>query len=496
MEPIASYHRLESEKIPIYINPEKPDWFIPTAKADFIIRMAKEGEPLSKVALKFSERFGGAICHAQTLINNLFARFGTAPGEAYKGRVYYRSLKNLKECWFHITNQCNMACNHCMFSSDEGLHESLAYDDLVGAIKEAFALGCKVFYFTGGEPFVYKDFTSICDEILNEEDAHIVVLTNGKNLRKFSQWLHKAPRERVHFQVSIDGLESNHNALRGNGSYEQLMDSLDFLKSLDFAATLAMAVNKMNVEDIASIVDIAERYAIKNVHYLWLFVKGKANENLFAQPKVIFNELVKAYERSQEKEVLIDNVEILKSQVFSLPGTKFDLSNAAWESIAVGPDGAIYPSPALIGEKELAAGRISDGLERVWKNSPVFEKIRAATLIEDRASKNNPLKYFVGGGDIDHSYSAGKTFVGADPYTELYNLIVPYLLSQEADSYGNNGSAGMLCRMGERLYECDEESASVGFTHSNCVLSLPGKDGYYLVKSFYSHAAESVNERF
>ena len=85
MEGIASYHRFEFKKTPIYIDPHQPDWFIPTAKADFIIRMAKEGAPISKVALDFSERFGGAICHAQTLIDKLLSRFGAAPGRVPGG---------------------------------------------------------------------------------------------------------------------------------------------------------------------------------------------------------------------------------------------------------------------------------------------------------------------------------------------------------------------------------------------------------------------------
>jgi len=48
--------------------------------------------------------------------------------------------------------------------------------------------------------------------------------------------------------------------------------------------------------------------------------------------------------------------------------------------------------------------------------------------------------------------------------------------------------------MGEQLYECGEDMGPVAFTHSNCVLSLPGKDGHTLVKNFYSTAAEEPNE--
>ena len=88
---------------------------------------------------------------------------------------------------------------------------------------------------------------------------------------------------------------------------------------------------------------------------LWFFCKGKGENAQFVPAEEIGPALVRAYGSAQAAGVLIDNVEIVKSQVFSLPGTRFDLSNAAWQSLAVGPDGQIYPSPALIGDAAMAS---------------------------------------------------------------------------------------------------------------------------------------------
>lgn len=494
MKLLCNYDRVEFEGTPIYVNAQKPDWFIPTSKADLILRMLKAGESIYTVALKYSRLFGGGVHYSYTIINNLLSRLDHNSSPPYKERSQYHHLKKLKECWFHLTNRCNMACAHCMFFSDSGHQPSLTSGEALRAIDEASRLGCKIFYLTGGEPLVYGSFTAVCDKILRKPNTHLVIFTNGKILKKFDPCLKSLSRERVHFQVSCDGLEKSHNFLRGEGAFGALTDSLKYLHTLEFPVTLAMSVNKTNVHEMASIVEIAETFKIKNIHYLWLFRKGRISPQLFVTPRIIFPELVKAYERAKARGIAIDNLEIFKSQIFSLPETRFDLSNAAWESLAIGPDGCIYPSPALIGEKELAAGEISQGLERIWKTSPVLEGIRKASLIDDEETRKSSLAYLTGGEDIDHSYIAAKSFVGADPYKELYDRMVLYLLSKEAASFDQNDSAGMVCRMGERLYRCDEDSASVRFTHSNCVLSLPGKDGHYPVKSFYSEAAESIND--
>ncbi len=494
MKPLEPYRRFEFDNTPIYIDPEQPDWFIPTAQADFILDLVKKGEPLPAVAAHYHTHFETDLCSAHHVIDRLLSRLNGPPPAPYQGRAHYRRLTQLKECWFHLTNQCTMACGHCMFSSTTRTQPALPFKELVKAVDELLNLGCRIFYFTGGEPLIYERFTDVCDEILGRNDAHVVILTNGALLTGLNTWLQRQPRDLLHFQISIDGLEKTHDAFRGKGSFQELKHTLAFLQSSGFSATLAMAVTKSNAREMTSVVDFASRLGVKNIHYLWLFLKGKAGEDLFVDSNILFPELINAYEAGCEQGISIDNVEIVKSQIFSLPGTRFDLSNAAWESLAIGPDGTVYPSPALIGESDLAAGSISEGLENVWKRSPVLERIRNLSLIENDEIRENPFKYFLGGGDIDHSYVATKTFVGGDPYTDLYSRIMLYLLAREAGNYNLNSSVGLSCRMGERLYECGYDSASVGFTHSNCVLSLPGKDGYALVKSFYSSAAKTTNE--
>lgn len=499
MDAIKFYERYLCQDIPIYILPDKPDWFIPTDRADLLLTMLKDNKQFGHILSEYNRRFNESPVQILTKMKQFMGRIAKGNYPEYRGRVYHRKLECLKECWLHITNKCNISCNHCMFSSSPGSSEYLKYDDLLTTIYQAMDCGCKIFYLTGGEPFVYKGFTSICDEILRKKDTHIVILTNGKTISSFDLWLKAAERERIHFQISIDGLEKTHDAIRGKGAFNQLLYSLNFLKDLGFPVTLAMSVTSNNVSQMSSIVNLAHTLKIKNIHFLWLFKKGKAGDDLFVEPATIFTHLRKAYEKAESEGIYIDNIELFKSQIFSLSGTRFDLNNAAWESLAIGPDGGIYPSPALIGEDRLLAGNISEGLDTVWKESEILKGIRSASLIQNEQYNNNNLRYLVGGGDIDHSFIAGGSFVGADPYVELYNTIVLYLLAREAQDYSTNGIIGMRCRMGEYLFECRKDSAHVMFTHSNCVLSLSGDNGYSSIGSFYSQllesqATEEVNE--
>ncbi len=83
----------------------------------------------------------------------------------------------------------------------------------------------------------------------------------------------------------------------------------------------------------------------------------------------------------------------------------------------------------------MAAGHIREGIEKVWKESAVFENVRKASIIDDEHYKRNPLRFLIGGGDIDHSFIQYGKPTGHDPYTEVYNRIALYVLAEEAKEY-------------------------------------------------------------
>ena len=255
-----------------------------------------------------------------------------------------------------------------------------------------------------------------------------------------------------------------------------------------------MSINSNNVHEMVEVVEFAAAHGVSNLHFMWLFLKGKAAQDLFAAPEEIFRQVRQAYEKSEQLQISIDNFDIMKTQVFNFPGIRMDLNNSCWESLTVGPDGGIYPSPATVYEKDLCCGHLSDGMRQVWTNSPLMKKIRSLSVADCAALSNDPLRFLTGGGDIDHSFIYSGELVGHDPYLPLYRQLALYLISREAEMALPTEGIGLQARMGERVEECDESGSEVCFTHSNCVLSLADSDGHASIRSFYSEAAEEVNE--
>ena len=459
--------RFACDDLPVYLRSDRPDWFVPNSQGDQILQeLARSPHaPLDIPARLF------------------LARLPDSPPLPYSGRAAVLKTEYLRECWFHLTNRCNQSCRHCLFASSPGAKSELPGPQVLSLAREAAALGCRVFALTGGEPLVHPDFARIVEHLLTLANSHVVVLTNGLNLMDYAKAISGWPQDRFHLQISVDGSPPYHDRLRGPGAYQALIKQLEWLRRQNRTFTLAMCVQAGNVADLTLVVDLAHQYGAANVHFLWHFVRGRGEAGRLAAPSAIFPHLVHAAGRAAELGITIDNLKALGSQVFSPSGTIHDGPGSGWDSLAIGPDGQVYPSPALVGLPELATPR-RGSLAQAWRESPVLEEIRQVSA----AALDSPWRFLLGGGDLDHSYIHRGSFLGGDPYQPLFEQLYLWLIAREVPPSGPAEPPGLRLKMGEVLQTCGAVDG-VALTHHNCLLAAAQPGSIDSVKAFYQAAA-------
>ncbi|MCI5166631.1 MAG: methyltransferase domain-containing protein, partial [Candidatus Electrothrix sp. GM3_4] len=283
--------------------------------------------------------------------------------------------------------------------------------------------------------------------------------------------------------------------LRGRNSYNRLCENLQAAAKAGLAFTISVAVNNDNVGRLDQIARQAHALGAGGLHLMYHFVRGKGTSGQFVPVVRLFSQIVKTAGVCRQLGMKIDNLEAMKAQVFAVPGSRFDLTNMGWESLAVAPDGIIYPSPALIRVEELACGYLEEGLADVWKDNSTLRKIRSISLIDAEERQRRPLSFITGGGDPDHSWVTGHELVGHDPYIDLYEQLALQLITVQAAQYPNQGLFRL--RMGDVRHDCPDtengSDGSVSLTHCNCLVSLADHDGHSSVREFYSAAAQQAN---
>lgn len=460
--------RIVHAATPIYLRPDGPDWFVPNAAGDAVLVGQSAGAGTDTAAALFLDRLPDD---------------GPVPYRGRQGRV---GCEALNELWLHITNDCNLACTHCLFCSGPAGGLELATETALARIAEARELGCRVFAMTGGEPFRHSGLPALLDAILADPAAHAVVLTNGTGFTDRTAWLADRPRDRLHFQVSCDGLAPRHDALRGPGAFARLLDDLAVARGLGFPVTLSVCPTRDNLADLPVLVDLAAASGAAGVHLMWHFAAGRGRDADRPDLGALFAAVIAAADRAQAVGLDIDNLTALRSQVFAPVGTRHDGTTAGCQSVAVGPDDRLYPSPALVGVPELSTS-LAAGLDAAWRESPVLTRLRRTS----RAGGDSPWRLILGGGDPDHGYRHGGSFDAADPYQPLLERLAAWTIAREAAAVAEArpDRPGLRLKMGETHESCHAHG-DLALTHTNCLLSLASQGSLSQIKAFYTEAAK------
>jgi sulfatase maturation enzyme AslB (radical SAM superfamily) len=174
--------------------------------------------------------------------------------------------KTLKELWIHTGSACNLACPFCLEGSHPGDTRIplVKLDELIPFFDEAVELDVKQFSFTGGEPFVNREFVKILDHASRLRPCF--VLTNGTQaLLGRAQQL--APLRNnpfpISFRISLDyPNQVKHDEGRGEGSFVESLAGIRFLREQGFEVSIA---RQMLADEDANAVD-EDFYAIFREH--------------------------------------------------------------------------------------------------------------------------------------------------------------------------------------------------------------------------------------
>ena len=492
------------------LDPAQPNWIATDDRGMRLLALFDGKTPMRDVVSTYAADteldVARAWLHVETfardaLRQGFLSRDGAVP-VPYLGRAAYLQTDRLAELWLHVNDFCNLACAHCLVSSGPDQSKGLPTARLLDAIDQGVALGVQRFFFTGGEPLARPDVLELSRRIVTEHERELVILTNGTLFGgERLDGLAALAGDRLRVQISLDGASAETNdPIRGAGTFERITEGIRIAVAAGLRPSVTMVLLQRTLGDVDALVRLAASLGVRNVHLLWPHRRGRVLDGPFANlpgADAILATVRGTRAVARELGVTIDNVEEFRLRMDGRAGVKNDLSGAAWNSLCVYTDGCVYPSASMAGVPELRCGNLqAASLEQIWTDSAVCRDMRAATVERKPQCRTCTLKFLCGGGDIEHGYWASQSFVGHDPYCDLYKGLA-------ADAFAELASEGratvqprsgfdrpvVFRAMGERTLH--DEEAIVRTTHSACVLSeevIERSRGS--VREFYGHAAE------
>lgn len=158
-------------------------------------------------------------------------------------------LSNPRTLWFNTGTLCNITCVNCYIESSP-TNDRLVYlntaevESYLDQI-EARGWGVEEIGFTGGEPFMNPDIIAMLRAAL-ARGYGVLVLTNAmrpmmrKRVRAGLLGLQAEFGDRLTLRVSLDHWrESEHDAIRGPGSYARTLEGMAWLRDNRFSMAVA-----------------------------------------------------------------------------------------------------------------------------------------------------------------------------------------------------------------------------------------------------------------
>jgi MoaA/NifB/PqqE/SkfB family radical SAM enzyme len=152
-----------------------------------------------------------------------------------------------------FTENCQAKCISCDYWKsrwEDGMDTARAIH-LVNEIGDA---GIRNLRFTGGEPFLRRDFFEILKKSNTAPFKRIIVQTNGLLLKK----LHKEINDSAvtNIAVSLDGLKESNDHIRGIRGYFDLgIEGIKLLRGKQVA--ISVTLNRISAAELGTLADVA-----------------------------------------------------------------------------------------------------------------------------------------------------------------------------------------------------------------------------------------------
>jgi len=243
-------------------------------------------------------------------------RYGRLSKDLPAHLLQFSSDKKPVVVW-NTTRACNLNCIHCYAKA---VHQSrdreLTTEEGFNLIDDLATFGVPVLLFSGGEPLLRSDLPELTRYAVSK-GIRAVISTNGTLITEEKALLLKNAGV-SYVGISLDGLEKVNDHFRGfEGAFKKALDGIKNCQKVKLKVGLRFTINKLNIDQVPGIFDLAEKMKIERICFYHLVYSGRGS-NLVDQDlshsetrkivDIIMDWTKDMYNRGLKKEVLtVDN---------------------------------------------------------------------------------------------------------------------------------------------------------------------------------------------
>lgn len=154
-----------------------------------------------------------------------------------------------------LTDYCNLSCKHCAVNNINKV--MYPYEEIMEEMHKFYAEGIRILFFCGGETLAWKNNNKTVKDLIYEAKKIGFILVNIVTNGTIDLDI---PQADLIF-LSLDGMEKNHNLIRGN-TFKTILNNVSKANSSNIC--VYMAINNINFNDIEALCRLVKD--TKNLH--------------------------------------------------------------------------------------------------------------------------------------------------------------------------------------------------------------------------------------
>lgn len=153
--------------------------------------------------------------------------------------------------FIEVTRACNLRCIHCLNYSHAKIANEVTISEIDALVRDGAKNGLQEVRFTGGEPMITPEIFQLISAAASN-GLRVSMGTNGTLIKKrAAKMLYDAGLKMS--IVSIDGMQKEHDAIRGAGSFRNALEGVLNLKEQGIRVRVNIVAMRTNLMEIPSL---------------------------------------------------------------------------------------------------------------------------------------------------------------------------------------------------------------------------------------------------
>jgi len=331
---------------------------------------------------------------------------------------------------WEMTQACNLACVHCRAgASCDPAPDQLTFEEGIALIDGIAKVGSPILIMTGGEPLLRPDFFDLAAHA-KKSGLRVALATNGVLVSSdVARKVAAVGIERV--SISLDGpTAAEHDAFRKvEGAFDASLRGIGNLRAAGVSVQINTTLTRRNRDQLAEIMQLAERLDAAAFHVFLLVPTGRAKEMAgeemspedYEKTLLAFYRLSRRthmetkatcaphYYRIMRQEAKKEGLQVTPETFGLNAHTRGCLGGISF--VFVSHRGELQPC----GYFHLQAGSVRErSFADLWENAPLFIELRNFALLEGKCGACEYLRYC--GGCRARAYEITGSYLAEEPH--------------------------------------------------------------------------------